>query len=79
MLISKPVRNYNASSTIPSRINASARSNNNLVDCAQLMRGVGGGNFNNAGGMADDMTLKQFRKIVDDNIAEYFARNIDKK
>lgn len=61
------------------RINASARSNNNIVDCAQLMRGVGGGNFNNAGGMADDMTLKQFRKIVDDNIAEYFARNIDNK
>ena len=61
------------------RINASARSNNNLIDCAQLMRGVGGGNFNNAGGFADDMTLKQFRKLVDENIAEYFERNIDKK
>ena len=60
------------------RINASARSNNNLIDCAQLMRGVGGGNFNNAGGFADDMTLKQFRRIIEDNIAEYFERNIDK-
>ncbi len=61
------------------RINASARSNNSIVDCAQLLRSVGGGNFNNAGGYASDMTLKQFRKIIDDNIAEYFSRNIDKK
>ncbi len=60
------------------RINASARSNNSIVDCAQLLRGVGGGNFNNAGGYSADMTLKQFRKVIDDNIAEYFSRNIDK-
>ncbi len=60
------------------RINASARSNNSIVDCAQLMRGVGGGNFNNAGGFSTDMTLTQFRKVIDDNLADYFKRNIDK-
>lgn len=59
------------------RINASARSNNNIVNCASLFAGVGGGNFNNAGARATDISLAEFRKILKRNTDDFFENNID--
>lgn len=59
------------------RINASARSNNNAVNCAALVSGLGGGNFNNAGARATDISLSEFEKILKKNIDVFFENNID--
>lgn len=60
------------------RINASARSNNNLVNCASLLAGVGGGNFNNAGGRSEELTLKAFEDTVLRNVERFMRENIDR-
>lgn len=60
------------------RINASARSNNNTVNCAQLLAGVGGGNFNNAGGRSEELTLKEFEDKVIENVKKFMSENIDR-
>ena len=57
------------------RINASARSNNNKVNCAALLRGVGGGNFNNAGGRSEELTLREFEDIVLRNVEDFMKEN----
>lgn len=59
------------------RINASARSNNNAVNCAALVAGLGGGNFNNAGARATDMPLDEFKFVLENNIDVFFENNID--
>ena len=59
------------------RINASARSGNNKVNCAELLRGVGGGNFNNAGGRSEELTMREFEDIVLQNVERFMSENID--
>lgn len=59
------------------RINASARSNNNIVNCAELLAHVGGGNFNNAGGRSEELTLPEFERIVLENAMRFMSENID--
>ncbi len=59
------------------RINVSARSNNNRVNCAALLAGVGGGNFNNAGGRSDDLTLREFEDVILENVERFMSENID--
>lgn len=61
------------------RINASARSNNDQVNCVKLVEGVGGGNFNNAGARSTELSVEQFREVLRSNIDRYFSENIDEK
>ena len=61
------------------RINASARSNNNIINCAELLAEVGGGNFNNAGARSEDMPLSEFEGIVLSNVERFMSKNIDGK
>ena len=60
------------------RINASARSNNNMVNCAALLARVGGGNFNNAGARSEELTIGAFEDIVLENIERFMSENIDR-
>lgn len=60
------------------RINASARSGNNKVNCAALLAGVGGGNFNNAGGRSEELTMREFEDIVLENVEKFMNENIDR-
>ncbi len=60
------------------RINASARSNNSIVNCAALFKGLGGGNFNNAGARSEDMTQLEFEKAVISNIERFMSENVDR-
>ncbi len=59
------------------RINASARSDNNIVNCASLLAGIGGGNFNNAGARSTELTVDGFIDIIKQNIDDYFKENLD--
>lgn len=59
------------------RINASARSNNDLVNCAALLSGVGGGNFNNAGARSEELSLKAFEDVVIENTERFMSENLD--
>lgn len=59
------------------RINASARSGNNRVNCAALLSGVGGGNFNNAGGRSEELTVREFEDVVLENVEKFMKENID--
>ncbi len=61
------------------RINASARSGNNKVNCAALLAGVGGGNFNNAGGRSEELTMREFEDIVLENVEKFMKENIDRE
>ena len=61
------------------RINASARSNNNLVNCAALFEGLGGGNFNNAGAFSDELSLSDFEDAVKSNIERFMIENVDER
>lgn len=61
------------------RINASARSNNNLVNCAALFEGLGGGNFNNAGAFSDALSLSDFEDAVKSNIERFMRENVDER
>ena len=59
------------------RINASARSGDNKVNCAALLAGVGGGNFNNAGGRSEELTIHEFEDIILQNVEKFMNENID--
>lgn len=59
------------------RINASARSNNNVVNCTELLAGLGGGNFNNAGASSSEMSPSEFLSIVKDNINRFMNEQLD--
>ncbi len=63
---------------IDGRINASARSNNNIINCAQLFTGVGGGNFNNAGARSEEIAISDFERIVLSNVEKFMSENIDR-
>lgn len=60
------------------RINASARSNNNIINCAQLFQGVGGGNFNNAGGRSEELGIAEFERVVLKNVERFMSENVDR-
>ncbi len=60
------------------RINASARSNNSIINCAQLLLGVGGGNFNNAGGRSEELSMSEFEKLVLSNVERFMSENVDR-
>ncbi|MBE6538103.1 MAG: hypothetical protein E7671_01390 [Ruminococcaceae bacterium] len=61
------------------RINASARSNNNIINCAELLSEIGGGNFNNAGARSEDIPLAEFESIVLSNVERFMSENVDGK
>ena len=59
------------------RINASARSSNDLVNCAALLSGVGGGNFNNAGARSEELSLREFEDVIIENTERFMSENLD--